>query len=406
MAHARQPPAEWQLIPFYLGAAIGPTGGGVFAVLFTILLGAFDVDRSLLSLAVPAYMVPYAAVQLVSGGLSDLTSRRASILLGFGSYGAASLVAALAPTFPVFLLSQVLQGASNAFTTPILLATLGDVLPRERVGRSMGLFSSTNQAGALAAPLLAGALGDLNWRLVYLVITGISWGLLLWYVLWFRRYGALVPTRVRANNLPATLRTMARAVGLPVVLLASLSFLTNGAMRGPSYLFAEYLRDTWGTSVGQAGLLLSTYGLAALVGGPGAGWLVDRVGPIRGIAGGMLGVAASLVLMGWAPSPLLFAAANFTLGLAGIVAWAGLNTLAVRTVPERRGTVASIAGSARFLGQAVAPLWFTPLYDAGMPASLFLLSAAMAVAALAPLAKLRALAPEQERAAAPASARR
>ncbi|HVX29778.1 MAG TPA: hypothetical protein VHA53_04805, partial [Nitrolancea sp.] len=85
--------STWQLVPFYLGGLSGPMGGGVVPVLFAVLMGAFDVDRSVLSLAIPAYMLPYAVVQLVSGGISDLTSRRTSLMIGFGGFGIATVLA-------------------------------------------------------------------------------------------------------------------------------------------------------------------------------------------------------------------------------------------------------------------------------------------------------------------------
>lgn len=397
MEDGRTKLSEWQLVPFHLGAAIGPMGSNVFTVLFTILLGAFDIDRAVLTLAVPAYLIPYAIVQFASGAVSDLTSRRSSLFIGFGGYGAASLLAALSPNFPIFLVSQILQGTTNAFTTPIVMATLGDVVPRERVGRSMGYFSAVNQAGAMVGPLVAGALGDLNWRLAYLVITAMSWSLAVWYALWFRRYGALVPPRVRGESIGASLRQIVGSLGVQVLLLASIAFLANGAMRGASYLYAEYLSDTWGSGTGQVGIILSMYGLAGLLGGPGAGRLVDRIGPYRGLTSGMVGVALAFLLMAVAPSPLVLAIAHFGVGLAGIIAWSAFNTLVVQAVPESRGTVSSITGSAKFIGQGSAPLWYTPLYGVS-PASIFVGAAAMAVLVLAPLARLRTRAADQEHA--------
>lgn len=382
--------SQWQLAPFHPGAAIGPMTSGALAVIFSILMGAFGVDRAALSLAVPVYMIPYAGVQLVSGGISDLTSRRSSLLLGFGSYGAATLLTGLAPTFPLFLLGQALLGTTNAFTTPILMATLGDIVPSERMGRTMGLFSSTNLAGAMIGPLLAGVLAGIHWRLIYVAVAAMSWALMLWYVVWFRRYGAAVPPRPRGAHLRADLSRMLRALGLPIVLLASLSFCANGATRGASYLFGDYLRDAWGTGVGTAGVILAMYGLAGLLAGPFAGAVIERAGVYRGIAGGMVGVAGALVVMMAATSPWSFAAGNFLLGVTGIVAWAALNTLAVEAVPEHRGTASSIFGSAKFLVQAIAPLWFTPLYQSVAPRSIFAVSALLAIALLAPLAWLHA----------------
>jgi MFS transporter, ACDE family, multidrug resistance protein len=385
----RQTLSQWQIAPFHLGAAIGPMGGGALPIIFAILMGAFDVDRATLSLALPAYMFPYAAVQLISGSISDLTSRRSSILLGFSAYGACTMLAGLSWSFEIFLLAQVLQGAMNAFTTPLLMATLGDVMPQERTGRTMGMFSTLNMAGASGAPLLAGLLAGTSWRLVYIVVGLIAWSLAVWYFVWFRKYGHLVPSRPRAATLRADLGLIWQAMGLTLLLLASLSFLANGAMRGSSYLFAEYMRDTWSSGVGVSGLALGMYGIAGLVLGPFAGLLIERIGIFKGAAISMSGVAGALALLALVPGEVSFAAGNFLLGGFAIAAWASLNTLVVQAMPSHRGTAASIFGSTKFLAQAVSPVWFTPLYDSVDPVMIFYGAAIMALLLLVPLTVLR-----------------
>ncbi|HEX3724376.1 MAG TPA: MFS transporter, partial [Nitrolancea sp.] len=254
--------STWQLLPFYLGGLSGPMGGGLVPVLFAVMMGAFGIDRSVLSLAVPAYMLPYAAVQLVSGGISDLTSRRTSLIIGFGGFGVATIVAGLAPTFQLFLLAEVLQGATNAFTSPVLMATLGDVVPPERMSRTMAFFNTSNLAGTMLAPLLGGILGSISWRLPFVIFGLSNWVLLFWIILWFRRNSAAVPPAVRGKSLRADLREMAAALGLEMILLATLSFFASNAIRGAVYLYADFLSDRWGLSVGSAGLILATYGLA------------------------------------------------------------------------------------------------------------------------------------------------
>src|SRR6185312_7374241 len=163
------------LLPFYLGGMSGPMGGGIVPVLFAVLMGAFGVDRSVLSLAIPAYMLPYAAVQLISGGVSDFTSRRFSLVVGFGGFGVATVLAGLAPTYQFFLLTQVLQGALNAFTSPLLMATLGDIVPARHMSRTMAYLNTSNLAGTMLAPLLGGFLGGMSWRLPFIVFGLSNW---------------------------------------------------------------------------------------------------------------------------------------------------------------------------------------------------------------------------------------
>ncbi len=364
-------------------------GGGILPVLFAVLMGAFGVDRAVLSFAIPAYMFPYAVVQLFSGGVSDLTSRRVSLLIGFGGFGCATIFAGLAPNFGLFLLAQVFQGATNAFTSPLVMATLGDVVPPHRTSRAIGFFNTSTLAGTMIAPLAGGFLGDFSWRIPFIVIGVLNWALTVWLVFWFRRYGSVVPRRERGQSLRADLQEMASALGFQIVLLAMLSFLASNAIRGAVYLFADYLDQTWSIHVASAGLILSTYGLAGLMIGPFSGDLMERFGIFRGVALSAVGVAASLVLMGMAPTPLWFTLGNFLLGATSILVWTGMSTLAVNLTPQHRGAASSLFGSARFLAMAISPLWFTSLYERILMPSIFYVSAASALLLVIPLMYLR-----------------
>ncbi len=364
-------------------------GGGILPVLFAVLMGAFGVDRAALSFAIPAYMFPYAVVQLFSGGVSDLTSRRISLLIGYGGFGCATVFAGLAPNFGLFLLAQVFQGATNAFTSPLVMATLGDVVPPHRTSRAIGFFNTSTLAGTMIAPLAGGFLGDFSWRVPFIVIGVLNWALTAWLIVWFRRHGSSVPRRERSQSLRADVREMASALGFQIVLLAVLSFLASNAIRGAVYLFADYLDQTWSIHVASAGLILSTYGLAGLILGPFSGDLMERFGIFRGVALSSVGVAGALLLMGLAPSPLWFTVGNFLLGATSILAWTGLSTLAVNLAPQHRGAASSLFGSARFLAMAISPLWFTSLYGRFSMHSIFIVSAISALLLVVPLLYLR-----------------
>src|SRR5262245_55201212 len=155
---------------FYGGAALGPFAGGVIGVVIPALRDAFAADLGALSWAIPAYMIPFAGFQLVSGALSDATSRRLALGIGFLGFALTSALCALAPSVPWFLVGRFGQGFANAFTTAVLTAALADLVPRARLGRAIGVFSSVNVAGSFAAPMVGGLLATLDWRLVYATI--------------------------------------------------------------------------------------------------------------------------------------------------------------------------------------------------------------------------------------------
>lgn len=397
----RQPVSQWSLAPFHLGSLIGPYNGGGFPIVFPILQGVFHVDRGTLSIIVPAYFVTFGLCQFFSGTISDLTSRRGTILVGFATFGLAALLCALAPNLPVFVLGCILLGITNAFTTPILLATLGDTLPPQRLPRTVAVFSAANQSGHLLGPLVAGFLAGWSWRLFFVSVALLSWIAGGWLFVWFRRFGQAVPDRPRAVSLRASLRELAQALNRSVAQVVVLAFLTNAAVMGTAYLLGQTLRDLWQLDYATIGIIVSLYGLGAILFGPPAGYLLERVDLQASSTIGLLAVSLSIATMALAPHPWVFAAAYLALGLAAMLTWTAFSTLAVQAAPTHRGTASAYFLGARFLVQGLAPALYTPTYGTLGPRAVFLLSAALALSALVPLRILR---PQQTRTSPPAPA--
>src|SRR3954463_6207818 len=99
-------------LPLYIGGFLGPFGGGVVAVLVPQLREAFDATTAGVALSIPAYLVPFAALQLVSGTIGERLGRRRVVRTGYIVYAVLSVVAALAPTLGVFLGVRALQGCA------------------------------------------------------------------------------------------------------------------------------------------------------------------------------------------------------------------------------------------------------------------------------------------------------
>src|SRR6187200_3323151 len=90
-------------LPLYIGGFLGPFGGGIVAVLVPQLRDAFDATTAGVAATIPAYLVPFAALQLVSGTIGERLGRRRVVRTAYIVYAVLSLVAALAPNLGSFL---------------------------------------------------------------------------------------------------------------------------------------------------------------------------------------------------------------------------------------------------------------------------------------------------------------
>src|SRR4051812_21672611 len=387
-------------LPLYIGGFLGPFGGGVVAVLVPQLREAFDATTAGVAGSIPAYLVPFAALQLVSGTIGERLGRRKVIRTGYIVYAVLSLLAALAPNLGVFLGVRAAQGCPNAFLTPLLLAGLADEVEPRQIGRAVGTFAAVQTAAVALAPLGGGALGALDWRLAVLSpsagagrlapLGGGALGALDWRLAFLSQSAVAVALATmppadgrRRKDVPRLRAVFTRRVGL----LSGAAFTGYAGVTGVGFLVAVLAADEFGLSSIARGVLLAGFGVAGMLLGRPAGDAVDRFGRVPVALTGIALCAVLVTLLGVAPSPVALAALWFATGLGSALIWAGINVLAVEAVPGNRAGGTSVVSAFKFAGNAAAPLMWLPLYHADASLGFFGagLLAACTAAFIAPL---------------------
>ncbi len=346
----------------------------MLAVLIPQLREAFDATNAEVALAIPAYLVPFASLMLVSGTIGERLGRRRVVRAGYVAYAVFSVAAAVAPSLELFMGARALQGAANAFLTPLVLAGLAEVVPEERLGRTVGTFAAVQTAAIALSPLCGGLLGEIDWRMAFVVPAAVA------VVLSFLP----PPDAVRgADSAPARLRSaFSRRVGV----LSATAFAGYISVTGIGFLVAIRAADSFGLGSSERGVLLALFGLSGMLVGRAAGRLVDRFGRIPVAISGTLVCAGLVALLGEAGSPELLAALWFLAGAGSTLVWAGVNTMTVEAVPDNRAGATSVVSAFKFAGNAAAPLVWLPLYAHDVA---FIAAGSVSLAATALLFRLR-----------------
>ncbi|MGQ0839044.1 MFS transporter [Actinokineospora sp.] len=363
------------LAALYAGGFLGPFGGGITTSMLPELGGDFGVSSQVAASSLTAYLVPFATLMLFSGTLGARWGAGRSVRVAYLVYVGASAVCALAETFPLLLAARAVQGAANAFTTPLLLATIAAITPPARLGRTLGLFGSLQAAGQTSAPLLGGLAAEATWRLAFAGVGLVAAGLAV----------AGLPDEARDRHAePPTLRSAWR----PAVLRAGAVALVGwGCLGGLSFLVALRAEDVFALGAAERGLLLTGFGVLGLLSARAVGRGIDRIGARRAVLIGTVAGAVPIALVGTLPWLPAVAALWAVAGVAAQFLLVGLNALVLSgDGPNRAGSV-SVVQSFRFTGAAIAPLAFTPVYVAA-PAVGFLLPAVL-LALSAPAALTR-----------------
>ncbi|MGR4884471.1 MFS transporter [Streptomyces sp. LARHCF249] len=165
-----------------LRAASGGGNRWVVLAVLCVSLVLVALDATILHVAVPsltedlrpgsiellwivdAYPLVCAALLILFGTLGDRVGRRRILLLGYGLFGVASAMAALAENAQVLIAARALLGIGGAMIMPATLSILRQVFPdrRERA-LAIGIWTAVAAVGAASGPVLGGFLVEHFW---------------------------------------------------------------------------------------------------------------------------------------------------------------------------------------------------------------------------------------------------
>ncbi|HXV33310.1 MAG TPA: MFS transporter [Gaiellaceae bacterium] len=340
-------------LPLYAGGFLGPFGGAMLVALIPNVADGLDASVAQVAAAITAYMVPFALLQLVSGTVAERLGSRRVVRGGYVAFGLAALACALAPDIWLFLGARAAMGAANAFLSPILLAALSEVAAPGVLGRTVGTFAAAQTAGLMLAPILGGLLGEVSWRLAFVLVAVVAVVLAL-----PRQTLGVGAGRQAAGR--ASLRSL---LNRWIALLAAQAMLGYLGFTAIGFVLVLVGAEEFDLGSGARGLLVAGYGVGGILLGRYAGSVVDRAGRPATALAGTIACTAGVAGLVVAPSAWSLGLVFFGIGCASTFVWAGLNTIAVESFPENRAGATSAYSAFKFAGVAIAPLVYVPLFD-------------------------------------------
>ena len=324
----------------------------VAAPLIVEIAKEFHLDIGTAALPVSAYMLPFGLFTLLFGPLADRYGKAKVInLAAFGSAIFCGL-GALAGNIVSLSLIRAVSGAFAAAILPVTMSLIGDSFGHDPKAMQNALGQVLGMAfmGGAAGTAIGGGLAFLgSWRLVYLVYGAA--GLLLAFIMW--KTLEKKPGTVSSLNISKAYQdAFANADLLKTV---SIIFLMGFSVFGSFTYTGKFVQMRTGFNILWIGLILTCFGLAAVLGGRRAGACRQKMG------NRVLLLAGGIALISWAAMGVWHSATLISLSLAGfglgfIVIQSTLISTAQQLLPKRRGTAMSLASFNMFVGGGLGTL--------------------------------------------------
>jgi MFS family permease len=348
---------------------------GLFALLPVLSIFAADLEGAtpfLAGLAVGAYGLTQATLQIPFGWLSDRVGRAPVIIMGLALFAAGSVLAGLSETIWGVVAGRFLQGAGAiSATLTALMADATREVVRTRTMAVLGIGIGTSFLLALIiGPVIAGQSGVRSLFWIAAILAGVAAVLLMALPAGIER-----PRSPQSLSFTAALRPdLLRLDGYVFALHA---LLTAIFVALPFLLRDELdlgLTDQWKIYV--AALVVSLAGTIPLVISD------DRRGRQGTIGFAIALLLAGLLLLGFGSAGLLQVFIALAVFFAGFnFLEAGLPArLSILAEGELRGASLGVFSSSQFLGAFAGGLLGGRFMEAGHPSRVFVACALLALA--------------------------
>lgn len=384
---------------------MGQLDASIVSLAFPVLRTEFETTLGAVQWVGLSYLLVLVALVPAVGRLADMVGRKLLYTYGFIGFIVGSALCGFAPNLLWLDIFRAFQALGAAMMQANSVAIITHAMPREKLGRGIGVQGAAQALGLSLGPAVGGLLIGLGgWRWIFFVNVpvGLVGTIAGWYLIPRSRdlhkgarfdwaglalfvpalsallialsygnelgwtSGAVVGALIGAGMLAIAFVARERSTKMPMIDLALFTRATFSAgiasgllsylvLFGSLFVAPFFLEADLGLSPAGTGALLTALPIALGLTAPLAGHAADRLGPRLPTVAGMLVAAVALAMLSFAHDGALVIGAEFTLLGIGLGLFTPANNAAIMGAapPHHAGMASGVLNMTRGLGTSL-----------------------------------------------------
>ncbi|KRL12743.1 MFS transporter [Schleiferilactobacillus perolens] len=332
---------------FFLVVFIIGTDTFLVSPLLPTLTRYYGITTNLSGFIVSAYALGYTLSAVIVGPISDRHDRRRILLIGMTVFAGATALGGLANTYPLMLAARFLAGLAAAFAGPQVWAAIPLLFPKDQVVKEMGYVTAGLAVAQIIGVPLGSFLAAVSWRFPFFFVGTIA---LLLTILSARYLPSL---NADTDQAPTAVYSQVWH-NRPVVKLLFAYFLFQMANFCGFAFIGTWFAKSYSLAISLIGSLMLVIGIGQFIGSLLSSRLVHWLTLPKAFALEFLLFIAGYIVLPIAPSAWLATLILAFIYLIGGAIFPLFMSTLQEQAGETRGTIASLANAAMYLGEAIS----------------------------------------------------
>ncbi|MCX5679837.1 MAG: MFS transporter, partial [Candidatus Omnitrophica bacterium] len=130
----------------------------------------FNVRLITVSWVPLSYLLIITSSLLGFGKLGDIKGYKKMFIIGIGVFVGGTFLCSVSPRMSSVLVSRMIQSVGEAMYSPVAIALITTILPKELRGKALGIMALAQGVGLSMGPILGGLINYyVGWRFIFLL---------------------------------------------------------------------------------------------------------------------------------------------------------------------------------------------------------------------------------------------